>query len=192
MEVSAHLAEAIETRRTELGLSPTAFAEATGLSLQALRNLRRGEVRRYQDRLTMPVTRVLGWTPDSIDRLLRGEPPQLRTDGKTMIDLFAERRPGHELTHRIAVALRDAQPTTLDEVEEIWDANSTLQAVARQIRFQADRDREEIRMLRDRVGELGQMVRLLLDEARGRLGAESDFAARLAALEAARDQRPSL
>jgi transcriptional regulator with XRE-family HTH domain len=70
---SEHLAEAIEARRRELGLSPTEFAEATGVTPEALRNLRHGDVRRYQERLTGPVTRVLGLVPDAIERLIAGE-----------------------------------------------------------------------------------------------------------------------
>lgn len=45
--------------------------------------------------------------------------------------------------------------------------------------------------LRRQVEKLALVVELLVDEARGRLGVESDFAARLAALEAVRDQRSS-
>lgn len=52
-------------------------------------------------------------------------------------------------------------------------------------------DSERLNRLRDEVQELGLAVDLLIHEARGRLGVESDFAARLAALEAARAQRRS-
>lgn len=72
---SRHLANAIEGRRKELDYTPTGLAEATGLSLQALKNIRRGEVRQYQERLTMPLTKALRWTPDSIERLLHGDEP---------------------------------------------------------------------------------------------------------------------
>lgn len=74
-ETSPRLARAIEERRKALGLTPTTLAEATGLSLSALKNIRRGEVRRYQERLTNPITAALKWTPDSIDRLLAGGDP---------------------------------------------------------------------------------------------------------------------
>ena len=72
---SEHLASAVERRRKELGFTPTTLREATGLSLQALKNLRNGEVRAYQERLTMPLTTALLWTPDSIQRLLDGQEP---------------------------------------------------------------------------------------------------------------------
>jgi transcriptional regulator with XRE-family HTH domain len=81
---SQHLAEAIETRRRELGLSPTDLAEATGVTPEALRNLRRGDVRRYQERLTGPVTRVLGLVPDAIERLLAGEPLSVLVDANRL------------------------------------------------------------------------------------------------------------
>lgn len=51
------------------------LARRAGLSLQAVKNLRNGEIRDYQDRLTVPVCRELGWSSDSIGRLLRGEDP---------------------------------------------------------------------------------------------------------------------
>jgi transcriptional regulator with XRE-family HTH domain len=76
-ETSKHLADRIEARRKELRLSPTQLGERTGLSLQALKNIRQGQVRAYQERLTGPLTSALGWTPDSIERLLRGEEPVL-------------------------------------------------------------------------------------------------------------------
>jgi transcriptional regulator with XRE-family HTH domain len=81
VEHSQLLADAIEHRRVELGLSPSEFAEATGVTMEGLRRLRRGEVRRYQQRLTGPVCRILGWTPDSIDRLLSGQPPETVSGG---------------------------------------------------------------------------------------------------------------
>jgi len=49
----------------------------------------------------------------------------------------------------------------------------------------------DVSLLRGEVARLAQVVDLLTDEARDRLGVESEFAARLAALEAARDRRPS-
>jgi hypothetical protein len=70
---SEHLAARVEARRRELGFTPTTLIDATGLSAQALKNIRQGEIRQYQERLTIPLTRALRWTPDSIDRLLRDE-----------------------------------------------------------------------------------------------------------------------
>lgn len=74
MKISPALRDAVAARMDDLEMSPTDFESATGLSGTALLNLRRGEIRRYQKRLTGPVCRALFWTPDSIDRLLRGEP----------------------------------------------------------------------------------------------------------------------
>ena len=73
-ELSDYLAGGIKERMDELGMSPTDLSELTGLSLTALANLRRGERRSYQTRLTAPVTAALRWTPDSIQRLLDGLP----------------------------------------------------------------------------------------------------------------------
>lgn len=78
-EIVPGMAEAIERRMVELGIEgPSDLVNRTGLTYQGLLDLRRGRRKRYQARLTVPVTRVLGWSPDSIDRLLRGEEPVQR------------------------------------------------------------------------------------------------------------------
>ena len=69
------MAELIEARRRALGLTVQDLIEQTGLTRPGLAPLLRGERRRYQERLTLPVCRVLKWTPDSIERLLAGGPP---------------------------------------------------------------------------------------------------------------------
>lgn len=74
-ETSAHLRDRIEARRIELGYTPTTLSDATGLSGSALKNIRKGKVRAYQERLTIPLTDALGWTRDSIDRLMAGLEP---------------------------------------------------------------------------------------------------------------------
>jgi transcriptional regulator with XRE-family HTH domain len=77
---SDHLADAIKARRLEKGWNVQRFVEETGITRQGLQPLLRGEVRNYQDRLTLAVTKALDWTPDSIERLMRGEPAE-RTNG---------------------------------------------------------------------------------------------------------------
>lgn len=74
-QINPRLAQAVEARRKELQISPGEFVKRTGLTAPALRNLRQGHVRQYQERLTAEVCRVLRWTPDSIDRLLDGDDP---------------------------------------------------------------------------------------------------------------------
>lgn len=72
------LAEAIKERRIQLNiLSVSDLARAANVTLEGLRPLVAGERRKYQDRLKWPVCEALKWTPDSIDRLLRGEPAEV-------------------------------------------------------------------------------------------------------------------
>lgn len=74
-EIVPTLAEAIETRRKELGLDVADLVTMSGLTRPGLAPLLRGERRAYQDRLTLPICRVLRWRPDSIHRLLDGQSP---------------------------------------------------------------------------------------------------------------------
>ncbi|HEX7276331.1 MAG TPA: hypothetical protein VF244_03070, partial [Acidimicrobiales bacterium] len=74
-EVVPGLAEAIERRRIERGLTPGAFAEAAGVTPQGLVPLRKGYRRRYREKLKIGVCEALGWTADSIDLLLEGRLP---------------------------------------------------------------------------------------------------------------------
>ena len=73
-DISPRLRDAIEARRAALGIGKSELAERAGVTVQGLAPLRRGEVRAYQDRLKFAVCRVLGWSNDSIDRLMRDEP----------------------------------------------------------------------------------------------------------------------
>lgn len=69
------MAEAIEARRLDLGLTPGAFAEALGQSTQAARNLRNGLDRDYQDSTRFALARALRWPIDAIERIRSGRLP---------------------------------------------------------------------------------------------------------------------
>lgn len=76
-EIDERLRDYIESRRKELGLSPTKLSDVSGVTVQGLAPIRRGEIRRYQQRLTGPLCAALGWTSDSIERILTGGDPEL-------------------------------------------------------------------------------------------------------------------
>src|SRR4051794_28464518 len=65
------------------------FADACGLTPQGLLPLRRGEIRAYQDRLTGPVCRTLGWSLDSIERMMAGDDP-LEAEPAPALDVSSE------------------------------------------------------------------------------------------------------
>jgi DNA-binding XRE family transcriptional regulator len=69
------MAEAIEARAMELGLTPGTFAESAGVTRQGLAPIRRGYRRQYQAKLKLGVARALAWPPDAIDRLMAGDDP---------------------------------------------------------------------------------------------------------------------
>ena len=77
IEIHEPLAAAIAARMDELGLSPTDLVAATGLTYQGLLHVRRGEIRRYQNRTTVPLTEALGWSPRSVKLILAGGEPEL-------------------------------------------------------------------------------------------------------------------
>ena len=91
-EVVPGVARAIAKRRNELELSLNEFVHATGLTRQGLAPLLAGERRRYQERLTMPVCRVLGWAPGSIERLFAGEEPIMASDESNPVKIGPDTR----------------------------------------------------------------------------------------------------
>lgn len=83
------MAEWIERRRLELGLTPGGFVEASGLTQPGLAPVRRGARRAYQDKVILGVAEALRVRPDWYDRLLAGKKP-----------IAAETTPG--MTARVA------------------------------------------------------------------------------------------
>lgn len=67
------MAEAIEARRLDRQLSPTAFAKAAGLTTQGLVPVRRGLRRDYHDKVRTGVARALAWPLDWYDRIQAGD-----------------------------------------------------------------------------------------------------------------------
>jgi transcriptional regulator with XRE-family HTH domain len=120
--VNPKLAAAIEARRKELGLSVQDIATQAGVTRQGLRPLLKGEERDYQDRLKFPVCRVLGWTNDSIDRILRGGEPVINGGGVvTLLPLPGERSP-----------IPDIVATLVRQMDELTQLVEALDADVRQ------------------------------------------------------------
>lgn len=69
------MAEAIEKRRKQLGLSPGDFAELTGLTRQGLIPVRAGHRREYQEKTLQGVAAALRWRWDWYERLEKGQQP---------------------------------------------------------------------------------------------------------------------
>jgi transcriptional regulator with XRE-family HTH domain len=105
------MAEAIERRRRELGLSPGEFAERAGITRQGAGNVRRGVRRQYHDKVKLGVARALGWRADAIDRLLIGEQP-------VELDEPNPPEPGIELIRRELEELRAEVSRLNARVEE--------------------------------------------------------------------------
>ena len=111
------MANTIEARRLALGLTVQDLIELTGLTRPGLAPLLRGERRKYQERLTLPVCRALKWTPDSIERLLSGEDPIELEPVVQPDELAAVRAQVGELSRMVAdlAATVTAHSARLDE-----------------------------------------------------------------------------
>lgn len=82
----ASVAETVKHRRTTLGLSQRRAADRGGLSPTTWGSLEKHHQR--IDDLSRPrFCRALGWTPDSIDRILRGKEPQLDEDAPEPVSI---------------------------------------------------------------------------------------------------------
>lgn len=74
-DVSNDVAEAIERRRNELGLTVTQMVQRSGLTAPGLLPLRKGERRNYADVTKFGLAKALNWPLNAVDRLLSGEMP---------------------------------------------------------------------------------------------------------------------
>ena len=74
------MATAVERRMTELGLTPTTFAAASGLTYEGLLPVRKGVAKSYAAKTRQGVARALGWPHDWYQRLVAGEDPRSWTD----------------------------------------------------------------------------------------------------------------
>lgn len=78
--VSERMAELVEARRKELRLEPKDLQRMTGLSGQAILNVRQGKVRRYTEGTINAIADALQWAPDWYDRILEGGTPVPTTE----------------------------------------------------------------------------------------------------------------
>jgi hypothetical protein len=76
-EIVRGMAERVEARRRELGLTPGAFAEAAELTGPALAHVRAGHRRKYLDSTIFGVARALRWKTDWYERLLQDRDPEI-------------------------------------------------------------------------------------------------------------------
>lgn len=70
------MAEAVESRRNALGLSPGDLAAAAGLTREGMRLVRAGHRRAYNDKTIFGVAAALRWRSDWYDRLRQGLAPE--------------------------------------------------------------------------------------------------------------------
>lgn len=99
------MAEAVEKRRRDRGLSPGGFADAAGLTPQGLAPVRAGQRKRYEDKTIVGVAKALAWSMDWYDRLVAGQFPDEvddRGEKAPWEELLAQQREISEKLERIA------------------------------------------------------------------------------------------
>lgn len=74
-EVVPGMAEAVEARRKNLGLSVGQLVSATGLTRPGVDNVRNGLLRDYHEKTILGFARGLHWREDWFDRLRAGDAP---------------------------------------------------------------------------------------------------------------------
>lgn len=84
--MNARMADLVESRRRELRLEPKDLQRLTGLSGQALLNIRQGKVRRYTEGTINVVADALQWETDWYDRILAGDDPKPIQPGDGPVD----------------------------------------------------------------------------------------------------------
>lgn len=90
---------------------PAELARRAGVSQPGLLPLRQGVRKKYQPRLTRPVCDALGWTRDSIERLLAGKPAILavEADDSTVYATAADLAVLHARLEEIASQAMEAK-----------------------------------------------------------------------------------
>lgn len=106
------MAEAIERRRLDLGLTKGELAERAEVTRQGLDPVRRGERRDYNDRTIIGVARALRWEVDWYARLCDGREPVEATverDDDTTADLSSLSAEGRAAVRAIIAEMQTRQ-----------------------------------------------------------------------------------
>lgn len=86
------LAELIRTRREDRRMSQQELASAAGTTDRFIRSVEKAERETFNRGTLRTIADVLGWTPDSIGRILEGGEPEVAQSGesKSLEEMFAD------------------------------------------------------------------------------------------------------
>lgn len=115
------VADALNARLLQIGLTQRALSERSRVSLTTLRELQRGAEHRQRSARTLAaISEALGWQPDHLQRIAEGRigqvlPPAVESlrDQETLTELHHIRQHLTELNHRVDRLLRrylESQP----------------------------------------------------------------------------------
>lgn len=118
------IGDLIESFVTHEGLTWERFYDVSGVSEATVSKIRKGEPIVRRDKRA-EICRVLGWTGDSIDRILRGEEPVAvtrpiaRREGQSVLESQRLRRDLDALTDRIdrALELCETNAVVIEELQ---------------------------------------------------------------------------
>ncbi len=108
--------EAIEARRVALAMTSDDLADRAHVSLSTIKNLKRALRDKYSEVTLWRVAEALGWTSDSIDRIGRGEEPELLIPDPISIRRVVAGRPVIDVLD-IDARLSRADAATLEAVK---------------------------------------------------------------------------
>jgi transcriptional regulator with XRE-family HTH domain len=122
---------AVKARRVALRLSQQDASAAGDLSLATWSNLERGRLGSLAHDTVIGVCRALGWSPDSIDRLLRGEDPVVLTTAEGAFR--SESRATVQGAGATAQVAFSAEPGVIDRLREVPDRLDRLERMVEEL-----------------------------------------------------------
>ena len=111
IEITEEVSEAVRERRESLRLSQNDAAARAGLSAGIWNMLENGRRESIRARTAKQIAEALGWTPDSIERLARGEEPVEAAPERTQA--YASTADGRELSPEQLALVEAAVAETL-------------------------------------------------------------------------------
>jgi transcriptional regulator with XRE-family HTH domain len=118
----AAVARAISDRVRELGWRQRELAERSQVSLAVVREIQRHTVERRRSRRTLEaLSKALGWEPEHLDRVLRGQVRQARDYAASTVDLRSRLDSVEQRLDEISKLLTELKSDLAAVIEHVRD-----------------------------------------------------------------------